>query len=138
MALSSEEISAWAQDYIQAQISQDKFKPGFPFWVAIERFGHAIQGYIPNPDDPYKFVDAEDAWITIIEVLSLTPSDEVLSVLAAGPLEDLIAYCGPQFIDRIEIKARQDADFRKLLNGVWQNRTPPEIWARIEKAQNKK
>lgn len=55
---------------------------------------------------------------------------------AAGPLEDLIADFGPQFIDRIETRWRQSKRFRVLIAGVWPlGKSHTEIWARIEKLQ---
>ncbi len=55
-------------------------------------------------------------------------------MLAAGPLEDLIEYHGPDFIGRIEDEARRSAIFRELLGEVWESSTP-EVWGRIEKLQ---
>jgi len=79
--------------------------------------------------------DPEDAWKAILLILAKSPSDKVLSNLAAGPLEDLIDSAGPQVIDRIELAARQNPEFRSLLSGVWKSGTP-DVWARIVKARS--
>lgn len=69
---------------------------------------------------------------------ALTDATTVWQVvmLAAGPLEDLIADHGAEFIDRIEREARHSARFRFALTGVWpQGEGDAELWARIEKAR---
>jgi hypothetical protein len=73
-------------------------------------------------------------WNLILCVLSRTKDVSVLSILAAGPLEDLIEDHGGAFIERIEFRAETDADFRDLLHGVWRSSTP-EIWNRIVAAR---
>jgi hypothetical protein len=64
-------------------------------------------------------------------------SDLAISVLAAGPVEELLSYAGAEYIDRIEILARQDPAFNNLLGGVWQLNTPDAIWKRVEKVRLK-
>ena len=121
--MTHEEIEYWAHVYIQAQIDPKRLQAGYPLWWAIERFMPMVSK-----------IDAEDCWLCILEILKLSPSEEVLAVLAAGPLEDLIDDHGPVFIDRIETESRRNPAFRHLLGGVWKSSTP-EIWARVEKAQ---
>ena len=125
MALTPSEIDAWAAAYIEAAASSDYAKDDYPLWWAIERF---MVGVISEA------AEAEDCWVAILVVLSRNPTDQVLGVLAAGPLEDLIDHHGPEFIERIELLARRDPAFRSLLRGVWKSSTP-EIWERVEKAQ---
>jgi len=71
------------------------------------------------------------AFEVILEILHAPHGDTVTAILAAGPLENLIGYWGPTFIDRIEIEAMKNPAFRHLLGGVWYNGTP-EVWQRIE------
>lgn len=75
--------------------------------------------------------DPEAAW-DIIRVISREESDVVLSNLAAGPLEDLLVSHGERFIDRIEMLAAHDPQFRKMLAATWQNSMPPHLWKRIK------
>jgi hypothetical protein len=124
MPLPRSEIEEWAAAHIDASLSPDKLKPGHELWWAIERFIH-------NAHDPS---EAEDCWSVILEVLSRDPPQSVLDVLAAGPLEDLIDHHGAAFIERIEVMARQQPAFRRLLRGVWES-GPPELWARVQLAQ---
>ena len=48
----------------------------------------------------------------------------LLSLLAAGPLEDVISM---ETIDRIEREAAADKRFHDLLGGVWYFRAPDEL-----------
>jgi hypothetical protein len=72
----------------------------------------------------------------IMEVLDLidgsTPN-RLLSVLAAGPLEDLLNQNGEAVVDEIDILARKSHEFRLLLNGVWDSDIKPSILARLAK-----
>ena len=77
----------------------------------------------------------EDQWSFILAVAGKSPPDRVIEILAAGPLEQLIAYAGADFIDRIEVEARRNPDFRDLLGGVWQHGTSHDIWGRVEAAR---
>jgi uncharacterized protein DUF6869 len=62
--------------------------------------------------------------------------DKVVAVLAAGPLEDLLAKRGTEFIDRVEELARKDPKFNHLLGGVWRNTMPDEVWQRVQSIRN--
>jgi hypothetical protein len=78
--------------------------------------------------------DAEHCWQIINEIREIDSSDFLLSNLAAGPLEDLLARSGGAFIERIEKLAQKDEKFRRLLAGLWKNNIPDEIWARVQGA----
>ena|SRR5688572_21090357 len=67
----------------------------------------------------------------VLEVLARSDDPDVLSNLAAGPLEDYLAKCGDQVIDQIESRASADDKFRDLLGGVWQNSMSDQLWQRI-------
>jgi hypothetical protein len=77
----------------------------------------------------------EYAWSAILQILARGLTDEQLSLLAAGPLESLLAVHGSQFIDRIEEEAKRNPNFNHLLGGVWQNSMPTNIWERVQKAR---
>jgi hypothetical protein len=71
----------------------------------------------------------------VLEVLARKQKDrKLMAVLAAGPLEDLLASHGHAIIGRVEEEARRSPPFRDLLGGVWQNAMPDEIWQRVLKA----
>jgi hypothetical protein len=78
-----------------------------------------------HPDLGLDFVSA---------VLATDPEDRVIALLAAGPLEDVLAKHGPAIIARVEEEARRSPQFRHLLGGVWQNAMTNEIWKRVLRA----
>lgn len=78
----------------------------------------------------------EDLWRFIMVAYNRDLSDEAVSVLAAGPLEDLLAKQGPDFIERVEELARTDPKFNDLLGGVWRNTMTDEIWRRVQTARH--
>lgn len=56
----------------------------------------------------------------------------LLACLAAGPLEDLLAYQGETIIDAVEAEAGRNEKFRALLRGVWRNSMTSDVWARVQ------
>jgi hypothetical protein len=74
----------------------------------------------------------EEAWSLILAVLQQDSSPQILEVLAAGPLEDLLAKHGAAFIQRVERQARADRKFALLLGGVWRNSMSEEVWSRVQ------
>ena len=119
--MTADEIERWALAYIEFQVdTKRRLNAGHPCWWAVERF----------MDEP----EAERSWIAILAILAKRPPDDVIAILAAGPLEDLIECAGPQYIDRIEVEARRNPAFRRLLGGVWKSSTA-EVWARVEAAR---
>jgi hypothetical protein len=91
------------------------------FW-AWEMFHEIVRG------------DPELGWSLISEIAAASCDDYVLANLAAGPLEDLLADHGAEFIERVEQDARRDPKFRKTHAGVWQNKMPKKIWERVRAA----
>ena len=81
-------------------------------------------------DGPY-----EQLWQFITVAYKRNLSDRAIASLAAGPLEDLLAKQGPEFIERVEELARTDPKFNGLLGGVWRNTITDEIWQRVQKAR---
>ena len=81
--------------------------------------------------------EPEEAWPVILEILRQNQSTTILEVLSAGPVEDLLARHGDQFIERVEHEARIDANFATLLGGVWQNTMSDEIYARVQRVWNR-
>lgn len=75
-------------------------------------------------------------WAFLRAATARATTDRQLAMLAAGPLEDLIARHGASVIDRVEHLARRAPRFRYLLSGVWpQGRRDTDIWRRIEAAR---
>ncbi|MEP7076814.1 MAG: DUF6869 domain-containing protein [Acidobacteriota bacterium] len=74
-------------------------------------------------------------WQFILEAYLRDLSDKLISLLAAGPLEDLLARFGSDYIDRVETLARKDPKFNHLLGGVWKNAMLDNIWNRLQAAR---
>ena len=73
----------------------------------------------------------ELVWQFILEACKRDLSDKLISLLGAGPVEDLLARYGPDYIERIETLARQNPKFNHVLGGVWKNAIKEEIWLRV-------
>lgn len=65
----------------------------------------------------------------VLEVLQIETSPQLLSVLAAGLVEEVIDLAT---IDRIEREAAGNERFRDLLGWVWYFDQPPELRARLD------
>jgi len=63
--------------------------------------------------------DPEALWSFVLAVLRLAPHEQVLGMLAAGPLEDLIQDHGSAFINRVAAEAGSNKNFAALLPKVW-------------------
>ncbi|GAB3358576.1 DUF6869 domain-containing protein [Lysobacter tyrosinilyticus] len=63
--------------------------------------------------------EPETLWQFVLDVLALQPSNNVLGMLAAGPLEDLIQDHGAAFVDRVAAEAKSNQSFAALLPKVW-------------------
>lgn len=79
--------------------------------------------------------DPESGWQAIQVIFSRCENDFQRACLAAGLLEDLLVKHGPEFVDRIELAARNDDGFRELLTGVWRSTIEDAVWQRIERLQ---
>ena len=74
----------------------------------------------------------ELAFELIVEIWSRDQSRDVIQILSAGPLEDLLSTYGEQMIQAIEKEAEKDPSFRKLLGGVWKNAMPDSVWTKVQ------
>jgi hypothetical protein len=82
--------------------------------------------------------DPEAAWQAVLRIMQHNLSEEQISLLAAGPVEDLLTWHAAQFIDRIEAEAQRSPTFAHVLGGVWRQDMPQQIWDRIESARGGK
>ncbi len=77
-------------------------------------------------------IEPERALRLILQILQRDHASEVIAILAAGPLEDLLSGHGPKMIDAIEEEARQNPKFAFLLGGVWPSDIDSDVWRRVE------
>jgi hypothetical protein len=103
---------AWVEQYSKSERDQDDNL------FAIMDFERDLRE--ENPD---RMIDL------ILEILKIETNPVLLSLLAAGPLENVISL---RTIDRIEREARADRRFHDLLGGVWYYRAPDELKARLD------
>jgi hypothetical protein len=114
---------------VTAWVTAHQAKRGSPdyesnWWAVSEVMDWALEG------------DGDRLWQFILEVYKRDLPDKVVAVLAAGPLEDLLAKRGVDFIDRVEELARKDPKFNQLLGGVWRNAMTDEVWQRVQAIRN--
>ena len=79
------------------------------------------------------FDQPELCWKLILQLLDGATTDCQIANLAAGPLEDLLAEHGCDFIDRVEVEAQKNSRFKNLLGGVWKNAMDTELWERVQR-----
>lgn len=80
----------------------------------------------------------DEAWFLILEILRRNNSTQILEILSAGPLEDLLAKHGEQIIGAVENEAKANPSFATLLGGVWRNSISEEVWSRVEKVRDRR
>jgi hypothetical protein len=76
----------------------------------------------------------EVAWEVILQLIHRAFSEKIIGLIAAGPLEELLAQHGEAFIKQVEEMARKDERFCFCLAGVWQNAISASVWQRVVKA----
>jgi hypothetical protein len=103
---------AWVEQYSKSDRDRDD-----NFFVLLD-FERDLR-----EDDPDRAIDL------ILKILDIETNPVLLSMLAAGPLEDVISM---NTIDRIEREAAVNKRFHDLLGGVWYFRAPEELKARLD------
>ena len=75
----------------------------------------------------------DELWQFVLLALELTSFDDtqVLAVIAAGPLEDIVRYSAPDFEERIVARIKADPKFRRAMTGVWCREERKDFWDRI-------
>ena len=122
--MTEEEKEILVKTWIEAQQADEKIEEyKSKFW--------AIETLIDLPYD-----NPETTWDLILEIHERDDSKKIESILAAGPLEDLMTEHGPEFINRVELKARREPKFRRLLGGVWLSSRDTLIQKRFYAAAN--
>jgi hypothetical protein len=78
-----------------------------------------------------------EAFEFILAVLDQDSSAPTMAVLSAGPLEALLRRHGPRIINRVERRARRDANFTRLLGHVWKDTLSNQIWMRVQSVRER-
>ena len=112
-------------------------------WIAYWR--HQLEtGEFPEGegDKPVGRIVREDpsagmsVILAILESIDADPSSRLFQVLAAGPLEDLLAHHGAAVVAQVEAEAKSNPRFSLLLGGVWQNQMPDHVWSRVQASRS--
>jgi len=124
--MNSQEISTLATSWTRLQELQKDSE------VSDDLMSAGIQLDLLILDEP------ESSWAVIMEIISNTADEWVLTNLAAGPIESLLAQHGDVAINWIEAAAKKDEGFRVLLEGVWKNCMSDGVWSRLKRISETK
>ena len=61
---------------------------------------------------------------------------QLMGLLAAGHLENLLCDQGQEIINEVEFLASNDDEFRKLLCGVWKSEIDDAIYTRVKRCMH--
>lgn len=75
--------------------------------------------------------EPELAWQFILAVIARKPPQQVLEILSALLLEDLLTAYGPLFIGRAAQQAAACDVFKKLLGDVWLSSDDTPVWREV-------
>lgn len=112
-------------------------------WIKYHAEGMSRGGQVKDDDQNYWAakmvddllrVDPETGWEVIEHIVARVEDPAVLAYIGAGPLEDLLAKHGRDFIDRVVAKIQSDPKFAEVAGSVWQNVIPPDVWITLQKA----
>lgn len=73
----------------------------------------------------------QDAWEVIIALVDAATSEPLLEAIGAGPLQELMAMHGAEFISRVEQEAAASARFRRAMAGAWLDGDDTPVWERF-------
>jgi hypothetical protein len=133
-------------------VSPDALPPGD---LPVTRLAERWLGYVRAAlaDDMAAPQDVPDFWTAalvmdlarsepglcldvVLAALPLCRQSGEVALIAAGPLEDVIAAHGTALIDRIEAEAAVSARLRLALSGVWpEGSAGTALWARVQAAR---
>lgn len=105
-------------------------------WIALHGAGSSARDenfWAYEKLDDFGRKSPDECWELIHAIRQADGSNEILANLAAGPLEDLLVDHGHRYIDEVERLARTDAQFRKMLGGVWKNAIADDVWVRVQR-----
>lgn len=105
--------------------------------IELEDPARDMYGWVDDFEYEAVYKNPDLAIDFVLEVLNHATTDKTKEVLAAGPLEQVLANHGNKIIERVESLARSNPEFSSLLGGVWQNSMSTEIWLRVQSVWNR-
>lgn len=112
--------------------------------VPISELAAAFAAYVESRDESFEWASIEiidlsisgpwDRLWELVQALALLPNEPTnlaLATMAAGPLEDLLAHAGPDYISQVEQFCAAVPRAARMLTGVWRSSIEPDVWARV-------
>ena len=78
------------------------------------------------------FHSPKKCWEVVLDIVSATDDEWVLTMLGVGPIEDMLSSYPEETIAMIERDAPQNSKLRYALANVWQSDTPDDVWNRLQ------
>jgi hypothetical protein len=111
---------AWVEITSRSDLERERDQD----WSAMFDFQHELVG-----NDPLGALELVKA------ILEIEDNPNVIGLLAAGMLEDLIPEEDGPVVDAVVAEAERNPKFRHLLGGVWFYGMSPEVTERLTKAR---
>jgi hypothetical protein len=127
--LSMKPPSDVAVDWINYQRARNRLGDAFESCNEKERYWWAIEQFMN-----WTRHDPQQSWATVVEIWHrVDRSDlDVLSVLGAGEVEDLLCNFGEDCLPVIERFCEVEPEFKTVLRMVWQNSMSEDLWQRVQ------
>jgi len=119
ISMTDEQLKAILSDYITNLDARVGTQAGEARLAAHESM---FQMASNAPNDLWRLL--EIAWDSEL-------GDRELGMLAAGALEDLLGHHGEDFMEKLEIAARQNSKARFMVAGVWRGGMSNAVWERF-------
>ena len=74
----------------------------------------------------------KECWQVVLDILSATNDEWVLTNLGAGPIESMLSFNPEETIAMIEREAPQNSKLRSTLSNVWRNNIPDDTWSKLQ------
>jgi hypothetical protein len=118
-----------AVDWINYQAARSRLGDAFESSDEKERYWWAVEQFMDwTRNDP------QQSWATVVEVWQrVDRSDmDVLAVLGAGEVEDLLCNYGEDYFPIIERFCEVEPEFKTVLRMVWQSSMSPSLWHKVQ------
>ena len=107
-------------------------------WIFAQKLGMDSSGYKKHRWAVDELIDLaddkpEELRELVLEILKQDSSDEIVKMVGAGPLEDLMVNHGEKYIDRIEEQFLKSDVFKAAMKSVWLDGEDTSLSARFFK-----
>ena len=110
-------------------------------WASLQRLPQdspEAKALMPAATQMFKleFMQPQVCWKVVMKIFNETDDEWVLTNLAAGPIESLLARHPDQVLPLVEHEAGKNERFRLMLQGTWKNLMTDETWRRLNVARS--